>query len=183
MADRLPRSDFLAILNEFFDCMAGAVLAHGGEVLRFIGDAALAIFPTNIDDEKGSLIGSTARCCSSEEACAHAIVAAHEAMARMETLNRKRTQNGESNLNYGIGLHIGDLTYGNIGVPGRLEFTVIGAAANEAARLEGLCKELDTPILISKEFKQCFTDPLDSLGMHSLRGVETPTEVFTIPKG
>jgi adenylate cyclase len=183
MADRLPRPDFLATLNEFFDCTAGAVLDHGGEILLFIGDAALAIFPTNIDDGKGSFMGSTARCCSTEEACAHAIVAAHEAMDRMAALNERRTKNGEPTLNYGLGLHMGDVTYGNIGVPGRLEFTVIGAAANEAARLEGLCKELNTPILISQEFKQCYPGPLESLGVHSLRGVGTPIEVFTIPTG
>ncbi|MDP6429439.1 MAG: adenylate/guanylate cyclase domain-containing protein [Rhodospirillales bacterium] len=181
LADKLPRAEFLSILNDFFDCMAGAVLAHGGEVLRFIGDAALAIFPTDIDDESGSLLRSPASCCSSEEACQAAVAAANEAMDRMAALNQGRAEKDEPPLEYGLALHMGDVTYGNIGVPGRLEFTVIGAAANEAARLEGLCKKLKVPALISEEFKRCFPGPLVSLGVHSFRGVETAQEVFTIP--
>lgn len=181
MADKLPRLEFLTILNDFFDCMAGAVLAHGGEVLQFIGDAALAIFPTDIAGETVSFIRSPVNCCSSEEACAHAIAAAHEAMNRIAALNVRRTENGEPGLNYGLALHMGDVTYGNIGVPERLQFTVIGAAANEAARLEGFCKELDAPILISQEFQQCFPGPVISLGTHKFRGIGEPKEIFTIP--
>ena len=80
-----------------------------------------------------------------------------------------------------LALHVGEVTYGNIGVPNRLEFTVIGAAANEAARLQDLCKALEEPILISGAFARCFPGKLISLGHHSLQGVGAPQEVFALP--
>jgi adenylate cyclase len=177
MADSMPRSAFLGILNDFFDCVAGAVLDHGGEVLRYIGDAALAIFPTG-----ASSCGVRRECCDAVTACHSALEAAKDARARMKMLNQKRAQSGEPPLRYGLALHMGDVTYGNIGVPERLEFTVIGAAANEAARIETLCKILDQPLLISSEFRSCFPGELVSLGFHPLRGVGSPTEIFTLPE-
>lgn len=175
MAEAMSREAFLAILNDFFDCTAGAVLDHGGEVLRFMGDAALAIFPT------GTVSTAVERgCCDSEAACHAALAAAVDAQTRMDALNRMRAQKGEPALRFGLGLHIGDVMYGNIGVPGRLEFTVIGAAANKAARLEGLCKPLNESILISAEFERCVKGKLVSLGCHPLRGVSVPQEVFTL---
>ncbi|MDH3671155.1 MAG: adenylate/guanylate cyclase domain-containing protein [Gammaproteobacteria bacterium] len=178
MAETMSRQAFLAILNDFFDCTAGAVLDHGGEVLRFIGDAALAIFPT------GAVSTAAGRgCCDNEAACHAALAAAVDAQARMQALNRRRGQNGEPPLGFGLGLHMGDVMYGNIGVPGRLEFTVIGAAANEAARLQGLCKWLNRSVLISAEFEHCIPGELVSLGRHRLRGVSTPQEVFTLRDG
>ncbi|MDH3378930.1 MAG: adenylate/guanylate cyclase domain-containing protein [Gammaproteobacteria bacterium] len=176
MADTMPRAAFLGVLNDFFDCMAGAVLDHGGEVLRFIGDATLAIFATGTTSS-----GINRGCCDTETACHAALAAAKDAQARMETLNRSRARTGGSPLRFGLALHMGDVTYGNIGVPERLEFTVIGAAANEAARLEGLCKTLDQPLLISSAFEECFPGELISLGFHSLRGVSAPVEIFTLP--
>ena len=180
LADSMSRQAFLGILNDFFDCMAGAVLDHGGEVLRFIGDAALAIFPTGV--ASATLPGApTRKCCSTEQACHSALAAAQDAQARMEALNRARTERNEPSLGFGLALHMGDVTYGNIGVPERLEFTVIGSAANEAARLEGLCKTLGESILISAEFARCFSGDLVSLGRHTLRGVGTAREIFTLP--
>ena len=176
MADSMPRTAFLGVLNDFFDCMAGAILDHGGEVLRFIGDAALAIFPTGT-----SSCGIRRECCDTATACHAALGAAQDAQARMKVLNQKRAQSGESPLSYGLALHMGDVTYDNIGVPERLEFTVIGAAANEAARMEGLCKALNQPLLISSEFRRCFPGKVVSLGFHTLRGVSAPEEVFTLP--
>ena len=178
MAEAMSREAFLAILNDFFDCTAGAVLDHGGEVLRFIGDAALAIFPT------GVVSGEVERgCCDSEVACHAALAAAADAQARMQALNCKRVQKGQPPLRFGLGLHMGDVMYGNIGVPGRLEFTVIGAAANEAARLEALCKPLNEPVLVSAEFAQCVPGELVSLGRHELRGVGGPREIFALRDG
>jgi adenylate cyclase len=176
MADSMPRMAFLSVLNDFFDCMAGAVLDHGGEVLRYIGDAALAIFPTGT-----SSCGVRRACCDTATACHAALEAAQDAQARMKVLNQKRAQSGEPPLRYGLALHMGDVTYGNIGVPERLEFTVIGAAANEAARMEGLCKTLNQPLLISSEFRRCFPGEVVSLGFHTLRGVNAPEEIFTLP--
>jgi adenylate cyclase len=96
-------------------------------------------------------------------------------------MNQGRGEGGPAPLGFGIGLHIGDVLYGNIGVPERLEFTVIGAAANTAARLEGLCKTLDIPVLISAEFAGFFPGELASVGRHGLRGVANPQEIFTLP--
>ncbi len=175
MADSMERRDFLAILNDFFDCMAGAVLEHGGEVLRFIGDAALAIFPTGVSTP-------SRQCCSAARGCEKALEAARDAYRRMEDLNRSRASRDLQPLRFGLALHEGEVMYGNIGVPERLEFTVIGAAANEAARLESLCKTLDKPILISARFESCFPGKLVSLGHHPLRGVSDPQEVFTLPE-
>ena len=173
LAESMSLESFLGILNVFFDCMAGAVLDHGGEILRYIGDAALAIFP----------IGGTSKslqevCNPTEGACERALTAARDAYARIEALNRQRGNRGEPPLRFGLGLHVGEVMYGNIGVPGRLEFTVIGPAANEAARLEALCKKLDKSILISWEFPRCFPDQMIPLGFHRLRGVSTPKEIF-----
>ena len=173
LADSMSREAFPGVLNDYYDCMAGAILDHGGEVLRFIGDAALAIFPTG----EGSSSGR--QCGTMECACEAALAAVTDAQARIATLNEARSARGEPALHYGIALHIGDLTYGNIGVPGRLEFTVIGAAANEAARLEGLCKTLGHPVLVSGTFAEAYPGDWISLGRQSLRGVGAPQEVFT----
>ncbi len=175
LADRMPRETYLAMLNEFFECMAGSVVDHDGEVLRFLGDAVIGIFPINATTDHPE------RCPEHTGACARAVAAAQDAMKRMEDLNRSRQERSEPPLGYGIALHIGDLLYGNIGIPERLDFTVIGPAANEAARLEALCKTLHKPILISAELAQLVPDKLVSLGFHVLRGVREPHEVFTLP--
>jgi len=175
LAETMSRDAFLAVLNTFFDCTAEAVLDHDGEVLRFIGDAALAIFPTQ---QRPAASGH--ECQDTESACHTALAAAADAVTRMDALNRDRARSGEEPLRFGIGLHVGDVTYGNIGVPRRLEFTVIGTAANEAARIEGLCKSLNKSILISAAFAQCVPGELVSLGHHRLRGLGAAREIFTL---
>ena len=162
LADSMSRRDFLALLNDYFERVLGPVVEQGGEVLRFIGDAALAIFPVG---ERPA------------EACARALAAAREALARMEAHNRTRSRP----LRFGIGLHLGELTYGNIGTPTRIEFTVIGAAANEAARIEALCKVLEVDFLVSEQVARTLPQPWRSLGLHTLRGVGDKMELFTLP--
>jgi len=155
------------MLNQFFDCMAGAVLDHGGEVLKFIGDAILAIFPIEDPD--------------SPEAARQAIKAARAAEQAVTQLNQERAEQGTRAIGFGIGMHIGELVYGNIGTPGRLDFTVIGAAVNEASRIEAMCKTLGQNIILSSKFAQHCPNKLISLGRHTLRGVSTPEELFTLP--
>lgn len=162
LADSMSRQDFLRLLNDYFECVLGPVLERQGEVLRFIGDAALAIFPVG---ERPA------------EACAKALAAARDALARMDKLNKNR----QRPLRFGIGLHLGELTYGNIGTPTRIEFTVIGAAANEAARIEALCKALEVDLLVSERVAKQLPDGLRSLGKHTLRGVGDKMELFTLP--
>ena len=175
LANSMTRHEFFDVLNDFFDCVAGAVINHGGEMLRLIGDAALAIFPTDAGESEVNRDG-----CTPAEACGQAIEAAHDAKRRIGELNKRRAEAGEPPLGYGSGLHIGEVTYGNIGVPGRLEFTVVGAAANEAARLEFLAKTIDRPILLSAEFEAYRNHGLTLLGRHELRGIEGAREIFTL---
>jgi len=170
LSESMERKAYLDMLNQFLETMADAVLDEGGEVLRFIGDAALAIFPIDEYDEAGRCI-----------ATGQAVSAARAAVGRMAEVNGLRVKDGLEAIGYGIGLHLGDVTYGNIGSESRLEFTVIGPAANEAARLENLTKTLDRPVLMSDEFRQCFPDELVSMGRHSLRGVAEEHELFTLP--
>lgn len=181
LADVLPRPVFLELLNGYFEAMAGSVLAHDGEVLRYIGDALLAIFPLgNGNGGNGNGGNAALHPALPAAACSRALAAAREAIARMDALNEHRAGRGEAALRFGIGLHIGAVMYGNIGVDQRLEFTVIGAAANEAARLESMCKTLDRPLLLSAELARLVEEPVVSLGVHALRGVREPHEVLTL---
>ncbi len=175
LSESMPVEDFFRALNDFFDCTAAAVLDHGGEILSYIGDAVLAIFA----------IGGTDRplreaCFPKEGACTAALAAARDARARVDALNQRRETKGEPPLEFGLALHVGDVMYGNLGVPERMQFTVIGAAANEAARLAGMCKDLKRWVLVSSAFPRCFPGQMISLGNYALRGVETPQEIFTL---
>ena len=169
MSETLPRATYLALLDDFFDAMAGAIMDHGGEVLKFIGDAVLAIFP--IDDPESRR----------PRASVDAIAAVKDAVLRLGDSNRRRRERGEPELACGIALHRGDLTYGNIGASGRLDFTVVGPAVNQASRIQDLCKELDNPVLFSSAFAESFVGKLRSIGECRLRGVEAGQELFTLP--
>jgi adenylate cyclase len=164
LSKSMGRRAYLRQLNRFFYCMAGAVLEAGGEVLRYIGDAVLAIFPISQNES---------------ESCERAVHAARIAAERVRDTNAMHPERAP--LRYGIGLHVGTVTYGNIGVPERLEFTVIGAAANEAARVEGMTKELKKPVLTSAAFAAAYQKRLVSLGRHPLKGLEGEHELFTLP--
>lgn len=168
-----PRA-FLETLNEFFESVTAPVLRHGGEILSYLGDGALAIFPIEAKTDHPE------RCPEHTGACSRSLAAAREAMKRFTELNVARVDRGDSPLECGIALHLGDVHYGNVGVPERLTFTVIGAAANEAARLESMCKVLHKPLLLSADLARLVHEPLDSLGFHELRGVSGPREIFTL---
>lgn len=164
LSQSMGREPYLAYLNAYFSCVAGAILEKGGEVLRFIGDAALAIFP--IGNE-----GAAA-------ACRQALAAARLAGERVAADNDLHP--GRAPIRYGIGLHLGEVTYGNIGVPQRLEFTVIGSAANAAARVESMCKSLGRSVVVSSAFAAACPEGLVSLGRHKLKDVEGDQELFTL---
>jgi adenylate cyclase len=112
--------------------------------------------------------------------CTTALEAAREAARRAGVINQERVKRHKTAFRYGIGLHIGSVTYGNIGTEGRLEFTVIGSAANEAARIESLCKTLGHKLLLSAEFARYCSDELICLGQQELRGVSQTREIFTL---
>ncbi|UHC14974.1 adenylate/guanylate cyclase domain-containing protein [Methylobacterium currus] len=160
-----PRDDVIALLNDYFDAVCCPVERNGGEILKFMGDGLLAIFPLDRPDAGGATLR-----------------AAHEARRAMRDLNRARTGQGLEALGYGIGVHAGAVMYGNIGSRTRLDFTVIGPAVNVAARLEGLTKVLEADVLVSGAFAALLDAPtaLACLGSYPLRGVGEPLEVYRL---
>ncbi|MDP6814260.1 MAG: adenylate/guanylate cyclase domain-containing protein [Alphaproteobacteria bacterium] len=166
LSDHLPRDDLIGMLNDFFACMAGPVEAAGGQVLKFVGDAMLAIFRIGADDEK-TVAGT-------------ALDAAHQAVGAAERLNRQRQADGKPNLDFGLALHIGDVMYGNIGAPSRLDFTVIGPAVNLAARLQAQSRDIGHAILCSAEIAALRPGRVVSCGPHRMKGMAAAVEVFTV---
>ncbi len=166
MAEQLGRQSYIDNLNGFFDATAGAVADAGGEILSFIGDGFLAIFPCERNQKETG------------EACKLALSAALEATHRMAETNRQRAVQDEAALGYGIALHIGNVMFGNVGLAERLSFSVFGSTVNEVARLERLTKKFQTPIVASEEFTGYCGGEWEALGSESLRGVNAPMAVF-----
>ncbi len=160
ISDLWPRDDVIALLNDYFDALSEPIERHGGEILKFMGDGLLAIFP----DDAQAAIGAVA-----------------DIRVAMAALNARRVADGRDPLGYGVGVNYGDVMYGNIGSRTRLDFTVIGPAVNVASRLEALTKEVGVPALFSGAFverTQCGA-ALRRLGTYPLRGVGQPLDVYT----
>lgn len=166
-ADKMDPRLFLDRMNRYFECTAGAVLDHGGEVLRFIGDAVLAIFPINGPG-------------GAERAGRMAISATRDAVRRLEKINTNPPADDPDPIEFGLGLHVGTVLYGNIGVAERLEFSVIGPTANEAARLEDLSKSLKRTVIASSAFAITVNAQWEAMGTHRLRGVSDPQLVYAL---
>ena len=167
LSEAVPPAAVIAALDSWFDCIAGSVHAFGGEVLKFIGDGVLAIFP---------VIGE-----SSGAACDAALRAVTSASAGMAHLNAGRQQQGLPPLAFGAALHLGEILWGNVGAADRLDFTAIGPAVNLVSRLEGLCRPLDRAVLVSGAVAAETTATLIPLGAHALRGIASPCAVYTVP--
>jgi adenylate cyclase len=166
--ETLPRDQIIALLNDYFACMVGAVHRHGGEVLKFIGDAMLAIFPIADDLDR-------------DRACLAALAAAEDALADLDDLNERRLADGKAVLEADIALHSGAVMYGNIGAPDRLDFTAIGTAVNLVTRLERMSEELGQRLLASARFASPCGSKLVSVGHYRLRGFSQPQEIFALP--
>jgi len=166
LSESAPPSAVIAALDAWFDRIAGAVHAFGGEVLKFMGDGVLAIFP---------LLGGPAG-----RACDAALKAVAAARAGMALLDAAREREGLSPLPFGVALHLGPMLWGNIGAADRLDFTAIGPAVNLVSRLQDLCRPLDRAVLISGAFAAETSMALVPLGTHALRGVAAPCAVFTL---
>ena len=166
--ERMAAGDLLELLNNYLQLVGDALKANGGEILKFIGDGVMAYFPAE-DALFLPMVTSSA------------IAAARQLIDDIEAANEARATGGLDPVRFGIGLHVGPVTFGNIGTEDRLDFTVIGPAVNRAARLEGLTKQLGVPVLASAEFNAACGVALKSLGKHGLRGVPEPVEVFTLP--
>jgi adenylate cyclase len=160
LVSELPPDDYIALLNRYFDVTVGAVMATGGEVLKFIGDAVMGIFPS---DCPGSDIDMRERALS----------------ASMRTLQDIHTLGAPGRpLEVGIALHVGEVMYGNVGTDERLDFTVIGRAVNEAARLQGLTKHLGHPVLASASFAGPIRDRFEFAGAHPVAGFDDRLETY-----
>jgi adenylate cyclase len=167
MSDSHPPAAVIAALDAWFDRIAGPVHALGGEVLKFIGDGVLAIFPVAGGSPRGAC-----------DAALRSVAAARTGMAH---LDEARRQQGLPSLPFGAALHLGEMLWGNIGAADRLDFTAIGPAVNLVSRLEGLCKPLDKAVLVSGALAAETAMPLIPLGTHELRGIASPCAIFTVP--
>jgi len=168
LSESMAADAVVAALDAWFDRIAGAAHAFGGEVLKFIGDGVLAIFP----------IGER----PPAAACDAALSAVRAARAGMAHLNEARARHGQPSLQFGLALHLGDILWGNVGTADRLDFTAIGPAVNLASRLEGLCRPLGRSVLISGAVAAETTTALVPLGEHRLRGIASPCAVFALPE-
>ena len=165
LTETLPAKQLLDMLNDYFEFVSAAVSARGGEILRFIGDAMLIVFP--IDENT-----------SHQAACNAAIDAALDACNTLATLNHRRQRQEQPPIEFGVGLNVGEVIYGNVGAPDRLDFTVMGPAVNRTARLESLTRELTTNILFSAEFANLIDAPSQDLGDHPMKGIDGLQKVF-----
>lgn len=166
--ERLPPDQVLELLNNYFQLVGNALAAHGGEILKFVGDGVMAYFPA----EDALFLPMVT---------AGALNAARQVIGDIEAANEARATGGAEPVRFGIGLHVGTVTFGNVGTEDRLDFTVIGSAVNRASRLEGLTKALGVQVCASADFNDVCAQPMKSLGTHRLRGVPKPLEIFTLP--
>ncbi len=170
LTETLSTQQILDLLNGYFEVVSVAVSARGGEILRFIGDAMLVVFPIEdrVDDQA---------------ACRAAIEAAIDAQAGLAALNYQRQCQHECNIRFGVGLNIGEVIYGNVGAVDRLDFTVMGPVVNRTARLESLTKTLGSNILFSRNFADLLDRPTRFLGDHQMKGIKQPQAVFALETG
>jgi len=172
ISDAAPGPVVIDLLNDVFEILTSALRPRRGQVLKFIGDGMLATFSFEEADRA--------------ETCRRALDAATEAMQKLEVLNSARAAAGVPVASVDLALHIGEVLYGNVGATDRLDFTVIGPAVNEVARIEALCQALGRTVLVSAEFAAAAAggeSRLEPLGRHALRGVREPKEIFALELG
>jgi adenylate cyclase len=167
ITDTAPPAQIIPLLNDYADAVVSALRGQGGEVLKFIGDGLLAIFDA----------------AAAEDACRQALDAADDAVRRVAALNRRRAAAALPVTRLYLGLHVGEVFYGNIGSFERLDFTVVGPAVNETSRIAALCRSLDQHVLLSSAFATAagaHRSRLVSVGRYALRGVRRPQELYTL---
>ena len=166
LADSTPGLEVIELLDEMFETLTAPLRPRGGQVLKFMGDGMLAIFPLPAETQA--------------KTCRDAIEAAKEAMHTLDRINRARVEACKPIAEVDLALHIGEVLYGNVGAADRLDFTVIGPAVNEAARIETLCEPLGRKVLVSAEFAAAAgsCNGLQPLGHHRLRGVREPRAIY-----
>ena len=169
LADTMAPDAFLSLLNSYFELTAKPIMEAGGEVLDFIGDAVLAVFPYAADDGTGE-----------RDASRRARRALEEAFRNVEARNCDHPDLAP--IRFGVGLTAGEVTFGNIGVEARLTFSVIGSSINEAARIEHMTKTLHTSGLATEDVARHEPECWRSLGHHRLTGISGTCELFA-PRG
>lgn len=163
LSERLASTAVLALLDRYFETVAQAIGDHGGDVLKFLGDGLLAIFPvTEVDSARAACAAAVEAVRSTRQALAAGVMQASE-------ISR-----------FVAALHLGPVLYGNIGSPDRLDFTVLGPAVNLTSRLEGLAKQLDRPTVCSEPFRDAWGGSAEPLGVHPIRGLAEPQPIFAI---
>jgi len=165
LAESMPAEDYFKMLNSFFEATAESVVSNGGEILDFIGDAVLGIFPYTKTNEL-------------KQAAILANRALDQTVELANAANAEREAEGAERFKFGIGLNVGDVMFGNIGIPSRLSFSVIGPTVNEVARIENMTKLLQHPVLASGKFASLDPDRWKSVGEHKLDGVAEPLELY-----
>lgn len=166
LADTMPGKDFIQLLNEYFDCTATPIIEAGGEVLDFVGDGVLAIFPYNDAEEQKTAVGA-------------ATTALRNVLAARDRLNEERRKNGLFPIRFGIGLNTGTVMFGNIGISQRLTFSVIGPTVNEVSRIESLTKATGVDALVTRDIVALQPEHWVSIGRQRLNGVSEEMELFT----
>ncbi|MGB9298849.1 MAG: adenylate/guanylate cyclase domain-containing protein [Pseudolabrys sp.] len=156
----------IPLLNDYADVIVSAIHTQGGDVLKLIGDGILAIF-TAADRAR---------------ACAATLAAATSARSEIAALNARRARDGLPVTAVYLGLHVGEVFYGNVGSTERLDFTVVGPAVNETSRIAAMCRSVEQPVLVSETFANVdgMRSRLVSVGRYALRGVAQPQELFTL---
>jgi adenylate cyclase len=165
LSDRLPAETVIEILNQYFDCQVSAIATHGGEVLKFMGDGLLAVFP--FDEYVGDM----------GHACAKVLEAACEARANVDAMQFPIGETVER-FRFGVALHVGQILYGNIGGGNRLDFTCIGPAVNLAARLEKMAGRLHRTVVASAAFAKACPGGWDELGEFPIAGFSKAERVY-----
>jgi|KBSSwiStaDraftv2_1062776.scaffolds.fasta_scaffold171867_2 adenylate cyclase len=169
VANRVAHQELVEILDTYLELMAQPVLDNRGQILKFMGDGFLATFDLSQRER--------------HDVCVDAVRAASRLVEAFPRVNDERRAAGKSTLSFGVGLHLGEVIYGNIGAAERLDFTVVGSAVNETSRIEAMCRPLQKKVLMSNTFHQAATTcagRMISLGFHALRGIREPQELFTI---
>jgi adenylate cyclase len=171
-SETLDEASYLALLNAYFGCVAEAAIEAGGEVLAFIGDAVLAIFPIKGEGcETGETLGDVVKA---------ATWAAHRARAAASTVNETRRAEGQGPITFGIAMNIGEVMFGNVGIPRRLSFSIVGPTVNEVARIEKMTKTLGTGVLATHAVAAADPSAWVSVGEHPLVGLENPVELYAL---
>jgi adenylate cyclase len=167
ITDMTPPAQIIPLLNDYADAIVSALQGQGGEVLKFMGDGILAIFDA----------------AAPHDACRQALDAADDAIRRVAALNQRRAADGLPVTRFYLGLHVGDVFYGNVGSYDRLDFTVVGPAVNETSRIAAMCRSLDQDVLLSFAFAEAAGPSrarLVSVGRYALRGLQRPLELYTL---